>query len=400
MDFIAKPSFRPGQNQLLFASDKMNYLLDTNYNDKFGFYQANFGVYSYMTLTSELTYVLNSLEASPFMWQPHNSCNWNPVGVIQNNQTEIQPCRAKINAEQCYDALFDSAFAAFNQWAQNPTVEMSDAGVEYINKLTNSILAGATYGARVTLTAGQLYAPGGITFDGSVGADVQSAFNSTIGTCKGWLELVKEQAAAGKDWMNDTSLIPGGDLSADGETYTGDPIALYDAILANAKPELVSAVNEGGIPGFNVDSYPLMLVSTSIYNGIVAEWRTQAVAAAQNFPRISRMEMEVNTARGTRKIFVMKIDETVVVPLSELGFVDKHVAGATHVAYLTVSGNINLGASFANLPVAAEQDVAVAVERVTALKEYGKYRFASHSLFGTAISDTNYIAGVQVFAEP
>lgn len=399
MPFLAEPNFNAIQNQVLFASDRLNTLLSKKYYDTYGFYQAMFMPYAWMPLTKDMTYRIHSLETSAFIWQPHNSCNWNPVGAMETGNVDITPARAKINAEQCYDTLFDSAFASFLEWGRGDSVEMDANGEDYVNKMIESILAAATYGARLSNVVGQLYSPGSVTFDADVSVNVREAFNATIGTVKGWIELAKDRAASGVDHLNISGLIPGGDIDATGKKYTGNVITLYDNILDAAKGDLVAAVNEGGSAGFNDSLYPILFVSPSIFNAFVDYWRTQATTAAQNVLRVTREPVDYNTANGTRKINVMKIDETIIVPINELNYLDKHITGATHCAYLTLSGNINLGGSFGSIPQLGNE-VGLAIQRANNLDEIGKYKMLAHALHANAFADTNFIAGGQTFAEP
>ena len=71
-----EPIFMPDSNMLMFQTSELNYLAEQRYNDKFGFYQAAFGMYVYMRLTSDMEYKIWYPQGEPHLWQPHNSCAW------------------------------------------------------------------------------------------------------------------------------------------------------------------------------------------------------------------------------------------------------------------------------------------------------------------------------------
>lgn len=404
MDFLITPRFNDLRNALYFPTDPLNALLRAEYSDKFGFYQRNFGVYSYMQLTQDLTYRVHYATGTPFMWQPHNNCAWTPTGTLGMDQMEITPCRVKINEQFCYDEFMGSAYSAFLRWSQNPTIGFSAAGQAAVDELARTIVSNATLGARMTLTGGQLHDPTAVTFEAGTPSRIVDAFSRTVGACRGWIELLIETAAAtGQTWL-DGSYIDAGDISADGKTYTGavtgDAVALYDKIFSDAPTALTDAVIEGGVGGFGAQFYPLFLVSLSIYRAVDAAYKAQKESATINEPRISRVPFQTSTDRGSRTIYVYAIDDTIVVPISEAAQFDQYITGTSHFAYLTVSGVIQLGGSFANLPVVNESNVAVLLQVSTDAEDYGTHKFLSHALMATAINDTNYIAGDYLYAEP
>lgn len=393
-DFLVRPSFNRAQNGVMFPVDSINKLVQAEYSDKFGTYQSLFGVYAHMTLTQDFKFKMHYMQGTPFMWQPHNNCSWSPTGTLQMAQNEIEPCRAKINEENCYDEYFASLYRAFLKWG-GPTTELSPEGIEASNMLLQTIVSNATMGARLALSAGKLYTSSA-SFATGTSSRVIDAFRKTVGTCRGWIELCKNTAAADTSKAHlQTSAVAAADVTAG--KYTADVLDLYDALLSGAPSQLQEAVVEGGAAGFGTGFYPLLIVSPSIFMKIGEDWRAQNQSALMNKGRISRQSFQITTANGPRPLHVYMIDDTVVIPLTEIGQYDQYLTGRSHFAYLTLSGVIQLGSSFGALPVVNESNVGILMQVSTNVEDYGKFKFLSHALLASAINDTNYITGSYLY---
>lgn len=402
MDFLIKPRFRPITNAFFFETDSLNALANAQYNDKFGFYQRTFGLYNYMTLTNELTYRLHYMRGTPFVWQTHNNCSWTPTGTLSMDQMEVTPCKVKLNEQHCYDEYFGSAYKAFNAWG--PGGVISDAGVNANNQLLQTIMANATLGHRLTLSGGQLHDLSSVTFQDGLETRIEDAYKKTSNACKGWIQLARETATeTGKGHLNN-NLIRSADISTDGKSWVGDGgrtvVDLYDEATQHASTptKLVDFIIEGGAPVMNGFMWPIMVVSNSLHKQIYKEWQLQNATASMNQPRITRQEYQVGDGKTTKKVFF--IDDTVIIPLSEIGHFDEYVTGTSHFFYLTVSGVIQLGSNFASLPVVDESNVAIMMQVSANAEDYGMHKFLSHGLNAVAINDTDYICGDYVFAEP
>lgn len=399
-NFLIKPRFNGIRNSMFFETESLNALMDAEYNDKFGFYQSQFGVYSYMRLNSELDFVIHYPSGSPLVWQVHNNCAWTPTGTLQMNQLTMTPCKAKLNEQRCYDENFNSSYKAFSEWDSGATIGMSAKGVEHTDMLTRALVKNATLGARSTMVAGQLFTTSNTTFEEGVDIRLSDAWKKTSNTCKGWIQLAQETSTqTGKDHL-DGDWITSADISSDGKTWVGNAgrsvVDLYDEIRTNAPTALQDAILEGGVGGFGNTFYSLFLVALPEYRNIYDTWIAQKEAVAQNEMRIMR---ETFTYQG-RTMYAYKIDDTYVIPVSETSNYTKYVTGTAHFAYLTISGVINLGANFADLPKVNESEVAVMMQMSENAEDYGTMKFLAHSLMGVAFNDTDYIAGDYLYATP
>lgn len=393
-----KPNFNRVKNTLTIPTKSLNVFLREEVQTNLGFYQSQFGVYSYMQMNKDQKFVLHSLRGTPFMWQPHKSCGWDATGSLRIGQQEVEPCKAKINEQFCYDALFDSCFQPFLNWDGRGLIKLDSQGIGMVNDMVKVMAENATLGARLTLTAGQLYDPSLVTFAPNVPNEIKTLFGKTVGTCRGWIELLRTMAEKPQYAHMDVegAFVPG-DFS--GKTYVGDPVALYDYLMGRAPYQLQTMVNEGGVAGSLDSASPMFMVSTSVYNKIAADYRTQCQSITCINPRLSKKDFTVTTTRGPRVHHVYYIDDVPVIPVSEAGYYDQYLTGATHLAVVTIAGNISLGASFANLPNVGDDEVAIMVQLSTDVKDYGQYYFASHSLFATLIADSDLIVGAVEYAQ-
>ena len=400
MEFLIKPRFRALNSALYFQTESLNALARAEYNDKLGVYQARYGLYTYMQMTSQLTFKIHYPEGTPFMWQPHKNCAWTPTGTLSMNQKEITPCRSKINEQFCYDENLDGTFQEFLRHGGGATIQLSQAGIQYTNELIRTIVKNATLGARMTMVGGQLIDLSSVTFETGAPARIEDAYRRTAGTCKGWIELARQTALIPGNEHLDGSFIQGGDISSDGKTFTGSTVDLYDSVFDGSPTELQDSIIEGGVGGFGSMFYPIFAVSPSIYRAIIKDWKAQKVSPLMNEPRITRIPIQVPSPNGQWTMFIYFIDDTVVIPISDISHFDKYVTGTSHFCYLTISGVIQLGGSFADIPKVSESEVSVMVQVSEDAEDYGTYKFLSHGLMATAINDTNYLAGDYVYAEP
>lgn len=397
------PIFMPDSNMLMFQTSELNYLAEQRYNDKFGFYQAAFGMYSYMRLTSDFEYKIWYPQGEPHLWQPHNSCAWNPLGVYGFANKTITPCKSKLNLEFCNDEFYNSVFRSFHAWNTGATVGLSAAGQAALTALTNTIVKSATIGNRMMLTAGQLFDPETVAIVTGTPTNVEEAFKKTIGTCRGWIDLLIDLEAGDPTkyaHLNLDSLFiqsgGGQNIATNGQTFTGSVVALYDAIFAAATNDLQEAIIDGGVGDTGRSFMPMFLVSNSVKAKLYADLLALNASAVQIKPRISQRAI---TANG-QTFDVMYIDNVPVIPVADVANYDKLLTGRSHFAYLTISGTIQLGSNFARIPELGSGEVAVAIQQKTDLDELGKVLFLSHSLSATAISDTKYIAGGYKYTVP
>lgn len=398
-NFLIKPKFNTTTAAATFETTSLNKLVRAQYSDDFGFFQRQFGVYSYMQLTKDLQYKIYYPKGSPLIWQTHNSCAWTPSKTLSFGENTITPCKVKINEQLCYDELFDSAFKGLLQWGGRPNVSMDPTGTQMLNDMVRTIVENATIGARTVMVGGQVHNLASVAYETGASTNVQEAFQKSSAACAGWLKLVATLDST-YSWL-EQSVIDADDVGADGATFTTNPLTLYDTLLAGAPKKLRAAIQRGGIRGYGTPYYPIMLVSPSVFSAVYNQYQTQNVTAATNKPRITVREFMENDGRGgMRPVLVYYIDNTVVIPVDEIDNYDEVVTGTSHFAYLTLSGVIQLGASFANIPSVDESQVGLMVQMSQNAEDYGTTKILAHSLLGNAINDVDYITGSYAYVIP
>ena len=397
---LIKPNFNRIGQQVSLPAKKLNLFLRTEMLDSFGFYQRAFGLYSYMKLTSKLKYVIHTLTGQPLMWQSNRSCSWNPTGSLRVGKSEFEPCEAKINEEFCDDELMKSCFEhlnAFSNGRKTPTPEQ----IQMINELIRVLTRNSMLGARLLLTAGQMYnfnaEDNKIEFNDKTTKEQRDLVKRTIGTCRGWVELARQMALNPKyGHMNCQDIFSESDFS--GKKYQGDVVEdIYEKLLDKAPASLCSLIDEGGIINAQGDNQtPLFVVSTHLYKCIAETYRKECRQFCRD-PRITQRDVTV-AGFGTKKVYY--IDDTPVIPLSDLNCYDVYLKGCTHFAAIVSSGVIGLGSSYDSLPDIDTTGQGLILERGTQLKDSGKYFFGAQSLFSAAIADSDYFVGTQIHAVP
>jgi len=385
---------------IVFETSEVNTLAELEYNSRFGFWQQAFQMYGYMKLTKDLKYKIHYIEGYPHLWQPHNSCAWTPLGVFEFNNIEIEPCKSKLNLEFCNDEFYNDLFRAFHEWNNSPQVGLSQAGQVAVSQLIESVMNNATEGSRLMLTAGKLFDLSSVVIEPGTATKLENAFRLTADTCRGWIQLCRQTGAlVGHGYLDQSALFitsgVGQNISNDGTQFTGSVLTLYDNIRTNAKQALRTAIISGGVGANGRAFFPLFLCSGSIYERAYNEWLAMKATPIVNEMRLS--SRSISAANQT--VEVMFIDQNIpIIPVTDVDYYDRLLTGTSHFAYLTISGTIQLGTNFANIPEVRNGRVAIAIQQPTDLDKNEKTLFKAHQLTATALKDKEYIAGAYKYA--
>jgi hypothetical protein len=387
-----KPNFNRIQSAVAFPTRELNYLLEEQVYDGFSFYQNRFNVYSFMRLTKDLKHRIHTMTSIPMIWQPHNSCYIDPLGNIRMGEQEMSPCKGTAVSEFCYDELFDSCFRHFLQWDGQGPLEFDEQGVAMFNRLVGKILESMILGARLTLTANGLYTNDMVEFKDSVDKDIRNLFMKTSHTCQGWMAYLKQLAQQNEySHLNINGIINEDDFN--GKKFEGDIEAVLDNLIDNALPDMKGVLDEGGLSSLQGGSIqPMFLLTSHLFAAIADAYRRQCNTVYCTNPRLTQ---EMETFNNSR-VKVYYFDDIPIIPIHDVNYYDKYLKNATHFAGLTVSGNINLGASFADIPTLDNRSVGVRIKMKDENENYGIYSFRSDSLFSTMIADTDYMVATCV----
>lgn len=393
--FTVKPTFK-SRRLLTLPASSMNGYMGAEIQGNTGFYQRRFGVFSHMKLNDYKKFILHSMSGNPFMWQPHRNCSFDPLGHLSMDRREVEPCRAKINSEFCQSELFDSCFKHLLRWDGSSPVRLDATATALINDMVRIIAENATLGARLTLTIGQNVNPEAVNFKPTTPIEVQDLFKSTIGTCRGWLELLR-MLGAGEAPQCNVPVFSDSQFDSQGR-FLGDPLEIYDALFSAGTVELQQMINEGGLAGTDGNSnFPIFVVSTSIFNKIAQDYNAQCLSNTCLNPRLTR---ESENRAGAARQHIYYIDSTPVIPEAHISYMDRYLTGKTHFAGLMAAGNIALGSSFDDIPDLTQNNVGIMIERGQSVKDLGYYYFLAHALFSVQINDTTMISATQAYVEP
>jgi len=381
------PNFITGSegSKIILPCESVNALFIKEYTDSLGFYQNQYGVFSWMKLDRNRTFVMRDIKGSPLLWQKFNSCSWDPIGRITTGKREVTPQRIKINSESCYDEFFESAFETLLVYDGQGPVELDAAGVQVVNAFIDELLIRAKEGLEILLAVGGLYDPETVTYAAETTEDIIAAFKKTSSSVQGFVPWFREYGA---------HLDAAVDLTGVGV----DIFDIVDGLKAEAKPALQTLINSGGRTLRSGRPFmPILVLSDSLFSSVVNSYSTQSIAAAMNDPRLRR-EPVTSPIPGAPK-FTYWIDLMPIVPLSQINGYDQYLDGTTYFAAIWASGAVQLGGSFDSLPTIDGSQVGLLVERSTRVKDYGTYYFASHALANVGLPDTDYIVAASEIIE-
>jgi hypothetical protein len=399
-NFLYKPDFSTiGSNRYFeYKERRVNALVRAEYYDNVSLWQRAFNLYYWMQMNKDHEFVLHWAKSDALLLQPHNSCAWTPQGRLRYDQRSIESTKAKINVEDCYDEYFGSAFETWMEWGTSPEV-VKRAPVTDL--LTDSIMRSTVMNIKAVLTAGGLFQDP--KFLPGVATNIRQAFLKSAFVRRGWMQAAREMAAdkPAKYAHLDNNLIQNADISNDGKKFTGDPLALFDARLQAAPEKLYDAVTLGGQVGFGaVQNVPVWLVSTSVLRSIHLKKQEQDAALATNQVRITVDTLQVDMGQANAApLTVYRIDGIPAIPVTEVNVFAEYLTGTPHFDYLMLTGTVQLGGSFAQIPSAPE-DVAIRVQQSTDNRDLGKTTYLAHMRLAAAFNDTDYISGGYRFNEP
>ena len=383
-----------------FLVGEMNALARTQYQDNFGFYQQQFGIFSYMQMTKDKKYRLHYVDGQPLVIQAHNSCAWTPSGELTFRSKELETNRLKVNIEGCIDEYFGSAFDGYYEYAMNPSmVRYSELGEAAMQEMIRNYQVHTTLGLRATMTAGQLFDTNIELLEGT-SVSLEVGFRRQVASMQGWMKLAQESASQTGRGHLDTDVLTAADISDDGLTIK-DTVSIldkFDQLKAASRPQLRRGLTIKGVSaGYRVNT-SIALVSYSVIEALSREYDAIRQGVQLQDSRIKKTEYQFAGPRGQQSISVFSIDDTVFIPLDEVSTFTRHLPLEAHFMYLTMAGVIQMGGNFAEIPLPGRSDIGLVIERGTTIRDAGLYRIGAHILAATAINDLDYLTGTYVEA--
>jgi len=389
------PFYTRARNTIEIPTGELNMFMAQEIRDNSDFYQATFGIFNWMPFNKMLKYVLHSMYAHPFVWQPDTSCSWDETGSLRMDRTEISPCYAKLNEGLCDDELLNDCLKVLWTW-NNGQRKLDAAGIAIINQMYTVLTTNYTMAARNLLAVGQLFNFNDITWKAGVTNELKDLIVRTSSTCKGWLELLR---TVGAQPSNSHVNIPNFFTAAmfDGNTFVGDIVDVKDMLQEAAKGPLQNALDEGGLGGTMINGIvpsPMIVCSPSMLNRAAKQYREQCINITCVNPRLTRKEF----AWKGSTIYVYYVDNVPLIPQAQANEYTQYMTGQYHFAYLTLGRNINLGGNFGDIP-SLDDPIAVTIQKSMDIKDQGKIYISSQAMFATGVADLRFITGAQAYTE-
>jgi hypothetical protein len=393
MTFKIRPYLDAVQDGFFITNEELHYVHRSNYLDTFGFYQALFGVLSFMTLTNLGKFRIHTPKAnSSLLWKKWNSCSYKRGQSLQMGVQDFQPDPLYLSEKLCDDQLLGSAYQHLIEWDSSGEKFLSPQAQEVVNEVMEEFLTAATLGFRELGTAGSLYDVDSVEFADNTSAEQRRLFKEAHGSMLGWMSLAQDMAADGHKHMDQNILTD--DMFDVHGRFDGEILDLYERLLSNSKKELVALVNRGGVVSNSRYRFmPLFICTDSIYAGVVARFKFEADRIATNERRVRKVE--IGGSENPVPQYVYYIDDTPVIPMSELTAYDQFITNNTHFAGIVASGNIQIGSSFAPVMDINGNPIGIAIDRVMdrTRDDYGSWSMLSHAIGKAAIADHTYFSG-------
>lgn len=335
------------------------------------------------------------MDSTARIMQAGGNCAPTAGTSITATQSSTTPCKIKINEAWCNRSSGSTILDALLKYKDGTTDE---ATYERVNRQFFDTLVAQLVQARLLLAAaGGLWGStiSSTTFASSATATQQAQFNAMKNLCTGYLKRFVpaiDATITGDNQIIDANFADGG-----AGAYTGDVLALYDALVANAslaKPKLVSFINMGAKSmSDGTLAIPAALVSNRMYAAVTAAYNAQKSQAAQNEMRITRENI---AAAGGISQFIYKIDNTVVMPIDISEF-DGLLTGKYEFFWLTVTGNAAIFDSFVEQAIMLEDGSVgtAAFELIDGryMNKKGQVIVDGDILMATVLADINLVTG-------
>jgi hypothetical protein len=239
----------------------------------------------------------------------------------------------------------------------------------------------------------------------SAATDAEEAeFNRNKNLCGGWLpklaSITSAQVAVseanGGIVVANFANVTGTDHAG---AYTGNVKTLFKTLIAQAgvsKPKLAPFLN--GQAAYMSDgriAMPIAYVSNRIFQAVVQAHDAQNESTALNDGGRFK-ERFIDDARPELGSYYM-FDRILIFPQTQILNMEGLLTGKSEFVYLTITGNIGLYSSFAQIPSTTPDGAAmvgaIAVERLVTETSYGNALVHSDMLMGTIIADEALVIG-------
>lgn len=388
-----------------FASGDMNYFAESLTCINSEVYQREYMPYSYMTINKKGRHVLNWLTRNPWVWQKENFCEFNPMGKLGHDKTSIIPCQGKVNLRVCTDEFLESCFDQLIEWRQSGQKEMTPELREIMMTVYREYAMAINEGARIVGLLGGFFEQDQIDelFDGKDESSL-APFKSTLGVCNGVFaeaRLLAEKEGLG--CLNDQSIFKNLEISEDTCLLTEESILkIVDRVKKISRSKggkMKTLVSKKKIRatrrGQSVTLHTLFHVSPFLWESVEQIHTTRCDSAFN--PQCRIKQVEVGT--GAEMEMGYMIDNIILINTPEVLELEECIDKRILFAYLTFSGNFQLGGSFVDSRGAGNLGMRIIDEAATSNAQGNVITITSHALFSGTILNKELVVGAQTVVE-
>lgn len=356
------------------------------------------GLYSHLIVDGEGKAKFGTINTPRHLFRPRqNGCIWTPNGKIRMGLTEFDTCPIEYQGEQCPDAFWNSCFESLFQPGRGvrdlESGEIAQVVAAALRQLAiglgNSFFELFNFANHPDIIAADTFGPSLTPGDGGYLVDdddweayyAQQVGNTgRLNNCSGMNTILDALADDGEPGY--TVTIPASDLDAD-NNYTGDIIALFNQMVANAKSELKTMARRGVGAGAN-RRYPIMLVSENLYQA----YKDYLITTFPQIPTILQYFLQ-GSAPGVSSVpGVLPWDSIPVVSWDAVTSFDEIVGTRSTKIALVAPGTFGVASDVRNL----QQYQGMGLRMVQKLDPpyNGKIYMDTTLRWGAALADSDY----------
>lgn len=348
------------------------------------------GLYSRLIVDGEGKAKFGSIKTPHHLFRPRqNGCVWSPNGKIRIGLTEFDTCPIEYQGEQCPDAFWNSCFESLftegrgvrdlesGQIAQVVALALRQLSIG----LGNSFFELYNFANHPDITTADT--AGSFLVDDDRWEDyfAQMVGSSTRQVnCSGMVTILDELHNAGEPGYE--TVIPAGDIDADGN-YTGDVVALFNSMVAQAKSELKTMARRGVGNGAN-RRYPILLVTENIYQA----YKDYLILTFPQIPGVLNYFLQGSDPTISTVPGVLNWDGIPVVAWDAITSFDEIVGTTSTKACLVAPGTFGVASDVRDL----KQYTGMGLRMVQKLDppDNGKIYMDTTLRWGAALADVDY----------
>ena len=399
-------AFNPSAGSLAFENkEPLNQLLVEKASNRLSPLASAFNVFGYMSITNNGKFKVKTLRALPLGLRACVPCSWDPISSRVVRTLEIEPCCLEADEEFCPQEELNEILTGIIDLEANADGSVNTAKeAEFVQLLADLWADGISQAYNGILAAGKIYDGASAGWAAGVSTTDQTNFPKTANACKGYVRLFKDLSAT-YAWLNKTGIYvttTGSETVSQAE-FIGNPVDAIESLKASAKPELLTAINQGFyMTSSGTQLRPFILCDIAFYNRVV-DYYKQTIGV---MPVMESSPIKVETMAGefqgmngrkfTSSIPVYTIYGLPVIYDPNINTFDTFKKAHMHFVCITVGNNIQLGTSLAAKDVQGVAQPPIKFQKSPLLKDKNKVFMTTSVFAASALASENYAVASQL----